>query len=463
MHRAAWDESKKYRGHWWSHDEPDYVFPGVLRFDGGRPRLTFSSPPTGQEFYALADPQVIFGELDSGEKVTLWDLHGNPLHHPLTTQKRIKSRRKFTYAILGEHLNSHLAQEFRFSSYRLRGLLEFSERLTGVPSSLPQSERPKYADARFSIENDGITYEVSARVENPRQLEISDSGSSQFFPYLAGEDVRMTFECTPSAPAAVHDMLLLDFKRLLSFAIVEIIPVEKEWLAVADRAEMLPVMRRDSVHDVRNYAVGNLFSFNMLVTLQDVEPAILFPRWWKAVRDLYPATEVISSYNQGTRGVLESSTSSAIAIAERLQEAIDPHATRYSKGVYREMQAKIKEKFKDDPDFSAVLKSALGNRLALREKLNVVSQAVTPERFRLMSIDSSVWVQDVRTVRDLLAHTGSHVRGRSSGSAVQLTRVNQETRAIISLLVLKLMGLEDEVLDKAAKVTGQRLQRFRGQ
>lgn len=463
MHRASWDESKKYRGHWWSPDEPEHVFPGVLRFDDGRPRLTFSSPPTGQEFYALARPQMLYGELDSGEKVTLWDLHGSPLHHPPTVKPQIKSRRRFTYAILGEHLKNHHDQDFRFSSYRLRGLLEFSERLTGVPSSLPERERPKYADAKFSIENDGITYEVSAQVENPRQLEISDSGSGQHFPYLAGENVRMTFECSPSAPAEVHDMLLLDFQRLLSFAIVEIIPVEKEWLAVSDRAEMLPVIRRDAVHDVKKYAAANHFSSNILVTLQDVEPAVLFPRWWKAVRDLYPATEIISSYNQGTRGVLESSTSSAIALAERLQEVIAPHAKRYENSVYRGMQAKIEEKFKDDPEFSALLKSALGNRLTLRDKLNVLTEAVTPERFRLMNIDSSAWVQDVRDVRDLLAHTGSHVKGRASGSAVQLTRVNQETRAVISLLILKLMSLEDEVLDKAAEATGRRLQRLLGQ
>lgn len=462
MHRAAWDESKKYRGNWWSPDEPEHVFPGVLRFDDGWPRLTFSSPPTGQDFYALAHPQMLYGEFDSGEKVTLWDLQGSPLHHPPTAKPRIKSRRRFTHAILGEHLNGHLDQVFRFSSYRLRGLLEFSERLTGVPSSLPETERPKYADAKFSIENDGTIYEVSARVENPRQLEVSDSGSNQYFPYHAGENVRTVFECRPPAPAQVHDMLLLDFQRLLSFATVEIIPVEKEWLAVSDRSEMLPVIRRDAVHDVRKYAVGNLFSFNMLVTLQDVEPAVLFPSWWKAVRDLYPATEIISSYNQGTRGVLESSTSSAIALAERLQEAIAPRAERYENGIYREMQAKIKERFKDDPEFSALLKNSLGNRLTLRDKLNVLTEAMTPERFRLMNIDSSAWVQDVRNVRDLLAHTGSHVKGRTSGSAVKLTRVNQETRAVISLLILKLMGLEDEVLDKAAEVTGKRLQRMFG-
>ena len=462
MHRASWDESKKYRGHWWSSDEPEHVFPGVLRFIDGRPRLTFSSPPTGQEFYALGRPGMLHGALGSGEKVTLWDLDGSPLQHPPTAKPLIKSRRRFTYAILGEHLKNHRDQDFRFSSYRLRGFLEFSERLTGVPSSMPETERPKYADAKFSIENDGISYEISARVENPRQLEISESGSNQYFPYLAGENVRMTFECSPSAPAAVHDMLLLDFQRLLSFASAEIIPVEKEWLAVSDRTEMLPVIRRDAVHDVKKYAVGNLFSFNMLVTLQDVEPAVLFPRWWKAVRDLYPATEIISSYNQGTRGVLESSASSAIALAERLQEAIAPRATRFEKGVYREMQAKIKERFKDDSEFSALLKSSLGNRLTLRDKLNVLTEAVTPERFMLMNIDSSAWVQDVRNIRDLLAHTGSHVNSRTSGSVVQLTRVNQETRAVISLLILKLMGLEDEVLDKAAEITGQRLQRLFG-
>lgn len=457
----SWDEARKYHGRWWSPEKPEHLFSGVLRFEDGSPRLTIWSPAIGQEFYALSKPDKIYGELESGEKVTLWDFYGSHLHDRQTNKPYTKSRRFFTYAILGCHLTSPKDQHFRYSSYRLRGLPEFSERLNPVPASLPETERPRYVDAKFSIDDEEIVYQITARIENPRQLESSEKGEDVYFPY-SSEDVRITFECSPPAPLKIHDELLLEFQRLLAFVCVDIIPVENEWLGVSSRSVMYPVMRRDSVRDLRKYATADIFNSNMLVTLHQVAPEILLPRWWKAVKNLYPATEIISTYNQGTRGVLESSTSSAIALAERLQEVIDPKAQRYERSKYREIQAKISEKFDDDLELAALLKSLLNNRLTLRGKLEILANTVTPERLSLMGIESSAWIKDVRDVRDHLAHTGSHVKGRSSGAATKLVRVNQETRAIVSILILKLMELDDQVLDQAAEITGKRLRRFFG-
>lgn len=461
MRLISWDESRKYRGQWWSPDEPKHLYSGVLRFEDGRPKLTIWSPAIGQEFYALSKPETIYGELESGEKVTLWDFNGSHLHDQQTNKPYTKSRRIFTYAILGAHLSAPKDQHFKFSSYRLRGLLEFSERLDPVPASLPKTERPRYEDAKFSIDDEETVYQIIARIEDPRQLEQSENGGGAYFPY-SSEDVRVTFECSPPAPVEIHDELLLEFQRLLAFVCVDIIPVESGWLGVSNRSAMYSVMRRDSVRDVRKYATADIFNFNMLVTLHRVAPEILLPRWWKAVKDLYPATEIITSYNQGTRGVLESSTSSAIALAERLQEVLAPNAERYERSKYREMQAKIREKFSDDAELAGLLKDLLNNRLTLRGKLETLSNAVTPERLSLMGIESSAWIKDVRDVRNQLAHTGSHVKGRSSGAAMKLMRVNQETRAIVSILILKLMELDDQVLDQAAEITGKRLRRFFG-
>lgn len=462
MGQIFWEEFKKYHGKWWSPDEPELVFPGVLGFDKGRPGLSIKAPYVGQEFYALGKPETIHGELQSGEKVTLWDLQGSHLHYLSTRKSHTKYRRLFSCAILGDYLASPKEQIFKFSSYGLRGLPEFSERLDAVPASLPEAERPKYEDARFSIEHNETCYQISARIENPRQLQRDEAGDRSYFPYRSGDEVRITFQCSPPAPLEVHDELLRDFRGLLAFACIDIIPIEGQWLGLSERIDMYSVVRRDSLRDFRKYATGNIFNFNMLVTLDQVPPEILLPRWWKAAGDLYPATEIISSYNLGIRGVLESSTSSAIALAERLQEAIAPGAKRYERAAYREMQAKIMDGFSDDIEFAALLKGLLNNRLTLQGKLDLLAEAVSPERFTMMGIDSVMWMKDVRAVRDLLAHTGSHVKGRSSGAATKLIRVNYETRAIVSILILKLMDLEENVLNRAAESIGTRRRIFFG-
>lgn len=462
MRLSSWDESRKYRGQWWSPNQPGRHFSGVLRFEEGRPRLTIWSPAVGQEFYALSNPDTIYGELQTGEKVTLWDFNGSHLQHRMTSKPYTKSRRHFTHAILGDHLSTPKRQYFKFSSYRFRGLLEFSERLEPIPASLAKTERPRYEDAKFSVEINETIYQITARINNPRQLEQSERRGGSYFPSSSGDDVRVTFECTPPAPVEVHNELMMDFQRLLAFVCIDIIPVENEWLAVSSRSVMHSVMRRDSVHDVKKYATADIFNFNILVTLHQVPPEILLPRWWKAIKELYPATEIISTYNQGIRGVLESSTASVIALGERLQEVIDPNAKRYELSRYREIQAKISEKFSDDAELAGMLKSLLSNRLTLRGKLEILSNAVTPERFSLMGIESSAWIRDVRDVRDHIAHTGSHVKGRSSDAATKLMRVNLETRAIVSILILKLMELDDQVLDQAAEIIGKRLRRLYG-
>lgn len=86
---------------------------------------------------------------------------------------------------------------------------------------------------------------------------------------------------------------------------------------------------------------------------------------------------------------------------------------------------------------------------------------MTSERLELMTISAHQWIADVRKVRDILAHTSSHVTRRGGdGDSSLLDRVNSQTRAIVTILILKQMGIEEAALDRAAMALSTELKRF---
>lgn len=81
---------------------------------------------------------TVYGQLETGELVTLWDLQNHHLQHLVEAHNAgySKHRRSFTYAILGDHLKSHEDQTFRFSAFRLHGLNEWSRMTEPIPRGL---------------------------------------------------------------------------------------------------------------------------------------------------------------------------------------------------------------------------------------------------------------------------------------------------------------------------------------
>lgn len=207
--------------------------------DDRRPRLTLTPPPVGQEVFELADAQTIHGELESGDKVTLWDVQEHAFEHLPDGDSPTRYRRRFTFAVLGEHLADFGDARFRFSAFRLHGLREWSAmEAEPVPPYLDSAELSQYEPAslpNFYRDESGVDYSAVIRFENLRRVQ--EDPRRKGFRFIAdhtGDQVRVVFECTPPAPLRVHDQLLHDLQALLTFSYQGGAPIEAQWIAVQD-------------------------------------------------------------------------------------------------------------------------------------------------------------------------------------------------------------------------------------
>lgn len=474
-----WDVTGEYRGKWWPAGLPEHTFSGVLRLDDRRPRLTLAQGSSGQSVSNLAHAQTIHGKLESGENVTLWDVQDHAFEHLRGDDEAASYRQRYTYAILGEHLPSHGDARFRFSAYRLHGLSHWSAmEAKPITRGLTAAALPHYEPAslpNFHRDESGVEYSAKVRFENLRRIEEDpELEGAQFIADHTGDQVRVIFECTPPAPPRVHDHLLHDLQALLTFSYQGGAPIEAQWLALQKMESAFPVMQRDSFNGDRPF--GREFSMNMVLTTELMEPAELFPAWWKVMEDLYPAVEVIYLYHHGSRGLLESSVAAAIAVAEHLHGMIGPTKTRFPTGFLANKKLAVKhagkfakqdgsettlQEFVAEPAFREFLYEAFNNdRPALRTRLEELADAVTSKRLALLNIDGEQWIGSVLRVRNPIAHTSSHVKRRGDDSSNLLRQVNTATRAIVSILILKRMGMSEDVLDKCARVLGRALGKF---
>jgi hypothetical protein len=193
----------------------------------------------------------------------------------------------------------------------------------------------------------------------------------------------------------------------------------------------------------------------MILSAGHAAPATIFAAWWKLVDELFPATQVIVMYHHGSRGVLEGSTTSAIAAAEHLHGLLGHTKTRFPDGFLESRLAPLLAVFPgtENGGFRQFLREAMkNNRPTLHTRLTELVSLVTPARMELAGFSDEAWIAGVKAVRDKLAHTGSHIDRRDGASSRLLDHVNLQTRAVVALLVLRQMDLSDQVLDRSAKV-----------
>ncbi|MHA6667489.1 ApeA N-terminal domain 1-containing protein [Homoserinimonas sp. A447] len=457
-----WDPKRKYRGRWWPADNPELSYPGTLRFLKRSPFLSVRSPPIGQEVFELGRGPTLHGELENGEKVTLWDLAENYLEHSSkpTRDGSSKHSRRFSYAIRGEHLGDYSAVRFRRSAHRLHDLREWSRIEDPVSSGLPYEELPQFDAVTLSglhLDEFETDYTVLTTIEYPMRVETNDSFPKGAIMNHTGDDVRVVFETTPPAPARFHDLLVFDLRALLTFSYQSGAPVLGEWLQQDDSSPNLPVIRKDAYNGVQT---RHLRPSQMVLSAGHAAPADIFTSWWKLVDELFPAPQVVVMYHHASRGVLESSTSSAMAAAEHLHSALGDTKTRFPVGYLEAQLPSLIAAFpgKANGPFRQFLREAMkNNRPTLHTRLTELVALITPARVELAGFSSKTWIAGVKAVRNKLAHTGSHIDRRDGAGSRLLDHVNLQTRAVLTLLVLSQMGLSNEALDRSAKVLADNL------
>jgi ApeA N-terminal domain 1 len=450
-----WDPSHSYRGRWWPAGNTELNYRGTLRFTERRPTLTLKAPPIGQEVFELGRVATLHGQLESGQLVTLWDLQGHHLQHERRAAKDGSSQhhRTFNYAILGGHVGDYEEATFSYSAYRLHDLSEWSRLTTLTDHELPSDQLPQFEAARvvgMHQEDFGVEFSVEARLEHPMRVQTDATFPGGAIFDHTGDDVRVVFHTDPPAPARYHNLLLFDLQSLLTFSYQGGAPVLGEWFALKDMNDPLPVLRHDSFN---GHNPSRKWPDRMVLSAEVGEPMQFLSAWWKAVDELFPTTQIIGAYHHGARGVLEGSVSSAIAAAERMHELLGATKTRFAPELLALRQKEIRAKYsgKEHSEFRQFIgESFRNNRLTLKTRLGELADLVTVERLRAMSINPDDWIEEVKAVRDKLAHTGSHVDRRDNDASNLLDRVNVQTRAIVSVLVIQWMGASEEALDRAA-------------
>lgn len=464
--RPIWDPTVKYRGTWWPADEPTLTFYGILRFKDRRPQLTLLSPPIGQAVYRLGAVAVLHGLLDSGEQVTLWDYQHHFFEHlsEVGRDRQSRHRRTFNDAVLGAHLEDFQSARFSRSAFRLHGLKEWARIPDRARRDLPADQQVQFAKATLvGVHSDeyDTDYTVGVRIENPYRVETDDQFPEGAIFDHTGDDVRVVFECIPAAPARFHELLLFDLQSLLTFSFQRGAPVEAEWLATNMTGRWLSLLHRDSFNGGET---RKLHPNQMVLTASTLGTDVLFPAWWRIVDDLFPAPQVVTAYHHGSRGVLESSVSSAIAVVEHLHGLVGETQTRFPVGFLATKDKELKKVYPgpENAEFRAFLHESLRNdRPTLTTRLNEVVGQVTVDRLKLIGIDGLRWIEGVKDMRDKLAHTASHVDRRHRDASDKLDRVNAETRAIIVMLILEQLLVSAEALDDAARVLASEVHHFK--
>ncbi|WP_166999001.1 hypothetical protein [Paramicrobacterium fandaimingii] len=174
-----WDTTTEYRGEWWPPERPQLRYPGILRFDQRRPKLTIETPPAGQEAFQLGKVATLHGELSTGQPTTLWDLQHHPLiHEQMRSGDLVRQhRRTFTYATLGENYEGYEKQLFRYSAVRFHGLDTWSQLPEPISKGTLEQHLPQHAPARligpYSDMFD-VQRTVEVTIEHPMRVETDE-------------------------------------------------------------------------------------------------------------------------------------------------------------------------------------------------------------------------------------------------------------------------------------------------
>ncbi|WP_166999003.1 HEPN domain-containing protein [Paramicrobacterium fandaimingii] len=194
----------------------------------------------------------------------------------------------------------------------------------------------------------------------------------------------------------------------------------------------------------------------MVLTTRDIPFQQLLPMWWDRIEELFPAPQVIIFYHHSSRGLLEQSSASAIAAAEHLHGLIATTLSRFADGYLFARQRELMKTYAGDEfkEFRQFLREKLKeDRPVLGTRLHELLAAITPKQLEKLGLDAAAWIRDVKDVRNKLAHTDAHVPRRSDSGA-ELERMNTETRALLTLLILSCLGVDEATLDRAADVLG---------
>lgn len=443
--------STRLDGDWWSPTEPGRRYSGYVKVrSSGRSSLHWSSAFDDQAVYKM-DVPALHGKLSDGREVTLWSLGWSPIEpRQGGTDTQQRWHRAISVVAVGAHLGA--MDEVRVTESRLQfqHLGMWSRHPDPVAEGAPE---PQHEAATFAPY--GSQHEVTVEVAQPQVVRRRASNGSLFIPQGSGDTAAIVINTAPAAPFAFHERLTMDARNCLTFAYQRPAHLVRQEASIDGRR--VRIYRHRSVQRDAHKHSG----FQMLFTANDSNPSVVLAGWWRATTDLYPLPQILSGGYYAKLPFIESQVASAVAALESTYEHLD-HLPRHRMDatVFAERQRWHLE-HEDDDDFKRLL-DGLSNRPTLRQKLKAVGRDLSKPLLEQAAVDLRAWEQDVMHVRDRIAHTGSHVTAVGTGEQDVLARVDRDTRAVLSLVLCRAIGLNTEQLMRAGSVVSQTGPKVRG-
>ncbi|GLK17332.1 hypothetical protein BJ984_001733 [Herbiconiux flava] len=391
---------------------------------------------------------TLHGNLDDGTDVTLWAVGWHPIQHQPAVDgdgddDRQQWKRTLSTAVLGANLQSVGSTLFSRSAVRFTNLDMWSRHPTIVDHDAPAPEHPQAQVTPY-----GEEYRVTIGIENPQVVRRQAAGYDSIN-QGSGDDAAITFDVVPAAPLAFHDHLAMDARNLLTFSYQAAAHITAQYATTGDGQPVRIYRQRPSRKSSRR-----VHRSNMIITANTSDPVEIFSRWWAATKDYYPLPQILAGRFYTRFAFLEHHVISAISALEATYDRLG-HLT--SAPMDNDLfHARKQWHIDNEPDeeFRRLL-IGIGNRQSLRRKLKAIYRDLSEPLVKESGTDPKKWVEDVMEVRDLLAHTGSHVPGVSDSAESILARVDRDTRAVLALLLCRFLDMESATLSRAASVLSQ--------
>jgi len=434
------------KGNFWNPVSTTDSYTGRLTSKKGTPWLKLTAPVDdvrlGETFHAA---EVIFGETTKGEALTLW--HTDPANNFLFNEKHkdedhLSHEQQFAYLIRGAHIASPGDKLFRQSSVSFWDLAAWVRHPDVVPfdQETPTPFKPAIIPSVYDTGAD-----VRVTVENAAYVERQRDGRESFRRFL-GADARVVFTFDEGQTLLTHQRLAFDLRALITYCYQRAASYTEQTLSFEPGSMKMPYSYRQDHKRTQQRTHPS----QLVLSLSELSPEILFPRWWAGISDLYPIPQILAGRHYTRQAYMEGHVLAAVASAEKLYACLGLPETRFDDSFFnprkREHSQLEKERKKTDAsqeqqDFAALVSTGIKNEPTFDMKLRALVSHVGPDLLVAADIDAELWVKKVRQVRNKLAHEGSHVDGISDSDAADwLGRVDDSTRVVLSLAVRQWLG-----------------------
>jgi hypothetical protein len=187
-----------------------------------------------------------------------------------------------------------------------------------------------------------------------------------------------------------------------------------------------------------------------LFTLADIDFSEVLPSWLDLHEQAWLACNMLFGLSYIPEGYTASRLLTAATAAESLHRALYPDATRIPPCQFKTIRQTVMDAVADDKAARQFLSDSLYNEITYKERLQALAALPDPQAVAHLISDLPKWAKYVKEQRNGLAHGD---RERLDSDSVQMVFATLEvTKALLGLVLLRMIGLSNEVQRRAANL-----------